>query len=172
MGLTCPSRGDVNHNPLMLTNSQSRQLSHFVTFTVWALVAACLVFWVLKWAGSSQGSDLSSGGAVGGADGFAQVSAGDPSVIAKLLGAVRAAPVAQAAAAPSRIVLIGVLASASSQGTALIAVGDKPAKPFRVGAQVDDGLILQSVKTRSALLGSDASGPATMTLELPPPPSR
>ena len=172
MGLTCPSRGDVNHNPLMLTNSQSRQLSHFVTFTVWALVAACLVFWVLKWAGSSLGSDLSSSGAVGGADGFAQVSAGDPSVIAKLLGAVRAAPVAQAAAAPSRIVLIGVLASASSQGTALIAVGDKPAKPFRVGAQVDDGLILQSVKTRSALLGSDASGPATMTLELPPPPSR
>ncbi|HNW01525.1 MAG TPA: hypothetical protein PKH04_05575, partial [Burkholderiaceae bacterium] len=93
-----------------MTNSQSRQLSHFVTFSVWALVAACMVFWVLKWVGSSQGGDLSSGGAISGSDGFAQVSAGDPSVISKLLGAVRAAPAAQAAAAPSRIVLIGVLA--------------------------------------------------------------
>jgi len=154
----------------MLTNSQSRQLSHFVTFTVWALVAACLVFWVLKWAGSSQGGDLSSAGSVNGADGAGQIGAGDPSVISKLLGAVRAAPMAQAAAAaPSRIVLIGVLANASSQGTALIAVGDKPAKPFRVGAQVDEGLFLQSVKTRSALLGPAADGPTELTLELPLP---
>jgi len=154
----------------MLTNSQSRQLSHFVTFTVWALVAACLVFWVLKWAGSSPGGDLSSGGSVNGADGAGQISAGDPSVISKLLGAVRAAPMAQAAAAaPNRIVLIGVLANASSQGTALIAVGDKPAKPFRVGAQVDDGLFLQSVKTRSASLGPAVDGPTELTLELPLP---
>ncbi|MEY4883543.1 MAG: hypothetical protein RIS34_1397 [Pseudomonadota bacterium] len=150
----------------MLTNSQSRQLSHFVTFAVWALVAACLVYWTLKWVGSSQGHDYS---AVGSVDGMARINAADASTMAKLLGAVQlAAPAAQTAAVPSKIVLIGVLAGSASQGAALIAVDGKPAKPFRVGAQVDEGLILQAVKTRSALLGPAADGPVALTLELPP----
>jgi general secretion pathway protein C len=149
----------------MLTNSQSRQLSHFVTFAVWALVAACLVFWALKWAGSSQGPDLSSSGQVSA---LGPMSPGDPSVIAKLLGATRAAAPAAQAVAPTKIILMGVLAGASSQGAALIAVGDKPAKPFRVGAQVDEGLILLAVEARRALLGPEAGSPPALTLELPP----
>ena len=55
-----------------------------------------------------------------------------------------------------------------TQGAALIAVGDKPAKPFRVGAQVDEGLILLAVEARRALLGPEAGRAPALTLELPP----
>jgi general secretion pathway protein C len=66
---------------------------------------------------------------------------------------------------PSRLVLIGVVAGASG-GTALIAVDGKPAKPFRVGRQVEEGLMLQSVAKRQAVLAASVNGPAVLTLEL------
>ena len=52
-------------------------------------------------------------------------------------------------------------------GAALIAVDGKPAKPFRVGAAVDEGLVLQALGPRQAQLGRDADGPATLTLDMP-----
>ena len=46
----------------------------------------------------------------------------------------------------NRFTLIGVLSGRSSGGgAALIAVDGKPAKPFRVGAAVDEGLVLQAL---------------------------
>ena len=48
--------------------------------------------------------------------------------------------------------LIGVLSGRSSGGgAALIAVDGKPAKPFRVGAAVDEGLVLQALAEARAL---------------------
>ena len=50
---------------------------------------------------------------------------------------------------------------------ALIAVDGQPAKPFRVGAVVDEGLVLQSLHPRQARLGASVDGPATLTLDMP-----
>jgi general secretion pathway protein C len=92
----------------------------------------------------------------------------DPAAIAALLGAVpnsgAAAPVASLS---SRFALIGVVADATHSGAALIAVDGKPPKPFRVGANIDENLVLQSVDSRRAVLGS--GGAPVLTLELPPP---
>ena len=52
-------------------------------------------------------------------------------------------------------------------GAALIAVDGKPAKPYRVGAVIDTGLVLQSLGPRQARLGASAEGPASLTLEMP-----
>ena len=43
----------------------------------------------------------------------------------------------------------------------------KPAKPVRVGAKVDEGLVLQSVQPRRASLGASLDSPALFVLELP-----
>ena len=48
-----------------------------------------------------------------------------------------------------------------------IAVDGKPAKPFRVGAAVDEGLVLQALGPRQAQLGASMGGPATVTLDMP-----
>jgi general secretion pathway protein C len=67
----------------------------------------------------------------------------------------------------SRFTLMGVVASRSNKGAALIAVDGRPAKPFRVGAAIDEGLVLQSVEARRATLAASPEGPAVLTLELP-----
>ena len=61
----------------------------------------------------------------------------------------------------------GVLADQNSAGAALISVDGKPAKPYRVGDVVEDGLVLQSVQGRRAGLGQAGGGSAVLTLELP-----
>jgi general secretion pathway protein C len=90
--------------------------------------------------------------------------------VARLLGS---APVAAAPAAPSlssRFNLLGVVAGPGpDHGAALIAIDGKPAKPYRVGVQVDEGLVLQSVQGRRAVLAAADSGQQVLTLELPPP---
>jgi general secretion pathway protein C len=57
----------------------------------------------------------------------------------------------------------------SGGGAAVIAVDGKPARPYRVGSTIEEGLVLQSVRGRQAMLGP-AAGPALVTLELPPLP--
>ncbi|MDB5749783.1 MAG: hypothetical protein JWP65_204, partial [Ramlibacter sp.] len=90
----------------------------------------------------------------------------------RLLGGVPAGPGA-AAAVPvaslaSRFQLIGVAAGASSGGgAAVIAVDGKPGRPYRVGSLVEEGLVLQSVQGRRAVLAA-MGGPPALTLELPP----
>ena len=61
-----------------------------------------------------------------------------------------------------------VVAREAGQGHALMAVDGAPAKTYKVGSVVIDGLVLQSVSTRGAKLGSTMEGPASPTLELPP----
>jgi general secretion pathway protein C len=46
-------------------------------------------------------------------------------------------------------------------------VDGKPAKPYRVGATVDAGLVLQSLGPRQARLGAGQEGVTTVTLEMP-----
>jgi general secretion pathway protein C len=76
----------------------------------------------------------------------------------------------EALSAPvSRYSLLGVVAGAgtSRQGAALIAVDDQPARPYRVGATLEGGLVLQSVGRASVRLGPSVSGPATLELAVP-----
>ena len=102
---------------------------------------------------------------------FVLAAAPDGTALARLLGAVPAGPAAPVAvAAPSsRFALLGVLSGRSSGGgAALISLDGKPARPFRVGAQVDSGLVLQSLGPRQASLGASVDGPTTVRLEMPP----
>lgn len=146
--------------PVMVSNMQSKWAVGSSTFVLWALVAASAIYWGLKLSGSG-------GGATAPAVTRTPAQA-DPAAVARLLGssptATAAAPVASAA---SRFALVGVVANRSDTGTALIVVDGKPAKPFRVGAEVDEGLVLQSVQPRSAVLAASISGPPVVTLELP-----
>jgi general secretion pathway protein C len=99
----------------------------------------------------------------------------DSALVARALGVQGpVSVVSEAAAAPaSRYSLLGVVASGDSsrQGAALIAVDDQPARPYRVGAVLEGGLVLQSVGRATARLGPSVSGPATVELALPALPS-
>jgi general secretion pathway protein C len=131
-----------------------------VTLVVWALAAASIVYWGLRLAGG-RGPELS-----------APVAATPPpvvdtQVVARLLGAVEAAAPEQATLA-SRFQLVGVLAGTPGGGAALIAVDGKPAQPFRVGAAIEEGLVLQSAVARRARLAATRDGSTLLTLDMPP----
>lgn len=92
----------------------------------------------------------------------------DPAAVAQMLGAVSNQPAAAVAPeAASRFALLGVVSDADQQGAALIAVDGKPARPFKVGANVAEGFVLQSVTTRAAALGPSVDGKAILTLQMP-----
>ena len=98
----------------------------------------------------------------------------DPAEITRLLGGGVAAPgmaVAPVATLASRFTLVGVAAQATSGGgAAVISVDGKPARPFRVGSFLDQGILLQSVQGRRAVLAALPDGPPLAVLELPAPP--
>jgi general secretion pathway protein C len=144
----------------MVSNLRNSWAVAATTFLLWGLVAAAAVYWGLKFTASASGP-------AGGPPVAAPVVAADPAVIAALLGALpNTGAAAPAASLSSRFALTGVVADQSHSGAALIAVDGKPPKPFRVGAQVDETLVLQSVDSRRAVLGS--GGAPVLTLELPP----
>jgi general secretion pathway protein C len=94
----------------------------------------------------------------------------DPQAVARGLGSdtVEVADPAQASEA-SRHQLLGVVRDASGRGAALIATDDEPARPYRVGASLPDGLLLRELTPREVLLGP-AEGEPTQRLSLPPRP--
>ncbi|NCU67169.1 general secretion pathway protein C [Acidovorax sp. 210-6] len=131
------------------------------TLAIWALAAASVAYWGLRLTARPPGMPAPTAAP-------APVAA-DMQAMARLLGAVTA-QTPQAAAAPvsSRFALVGVLAGQQGgSGAALIAVDGKPAKPYRVGATVDAGLVLQSLGPRQARLGAGQEGVTTVTLEMP-----
>ena len=131
------------------------------TLAIWALAAASAAYWGLRLTARPPGMPAPTAAP-------APVAA-DMQAMARLLGAVTAQTL-QAAAAPvsSRFALVGVLAGQQGgSGAALIAVDGKPAKPYRVGATVDAGLVLQSLGPRQARLGAGQEGVTTVTLEMP-----
>lgn len=131
------------------------------TFTLAALAAASAVYWALN---LSAPAPVTPGDLV-----FPDAAAkSNPQALARLLGGgeVSAAPVKSDVSA-SRLKLTGVVASRGAGSYALIAIDDQPAKPYSVGSQVSDKLILQSVAPRSAALALDREAPVSVTLELP-----
>ncbi|MEN9586613.1 MAG: hypothetical protein RIT15_188 [Pseudomonadota bacterium] len=140
------------------------------TFLLWALAAGSAAFWILQnvnagvsnnpdstkltlltttWAGRAQEQNLT------------------PQVALALGAKNPVAPTAASALAAmqARLQLQGVLAVGTKQGAALISIDGKPAKPYRVGSAIEEGLEVTAVGARSASIGkSDA---AAFTLELP-----
>ncbi len=156
----------VPHNPRMQMAANHVWWPRLAAFVLAALAAGSAVFWALKWPASLPASTL-------------QVPAGqrqsgtDPALLARALGANPASaapaakPVVAVADASSRLTLVGVVANARNGGTALISVDGKPARPFRVGAQIEGEWTLQSVAQRRAVLSGREGGEAAFTLELP-----
>jgi general secretion pathway protein C len=66
-----------------------------------------------------------------------------------------------------RLQLLGVIASTSGQGSALIAVDDKAPKAYLVGQAVGEGLVLQNLSPKGAQLGATLDGPRLQVLQLP-----
>lgn len=148
-------------------NHNRRMAARLSAFFVWAALAASAVFWGLRLASASPVAPSHT------------VPVGEATIahadLSRLLGA-EPAPAAAAAPPPesSRFRLVGLAASqkGGAPGVALISIDGKPARAFRVGATVDDPLVLQAVERRAVALGPSGVAP-TIRLELPPlpPPS-
>jgi general secretion pathway protein C len=134
---------------------------------VWAGAAACAAFWASRVL--VKAPDLPTGATTVPS---VQALRGD---ISRLLGEAEVeAAETPVVAAPSRFRLLGVVAprapQAVAEGVALIAVDDKPAKAFRVGATVDGALVLQKVHARGADLGARDAAQASVSLTVQPLP--
>ena len=144
----------------MVSNPGNRWAVAGSTFVVWGLVAATAVYWGMKLSSTSVVAPI--------APAARTTPPPDSAAIARLLGSAPAATAAAPAASlSSRFQLLGVVADPDGRGAALIAVDGKPPRPYRVGAPVDEHLVLQSVAARRATLGESMTGPATLTLDLP-----
>jgi general secretion pathway protein C len=136
--------------------------ARLLAFVVWAAVAATAVFWALRLLVSAPPAPPHT---VAAAD--AGAARGD---LARIFGADPVAGPAPAAPAPSRFQLVGVVAprpgAPARVGVALIAVDDKPPRAYRVGAPIDDRLVVQAVQGRTVSLGPRGA-PAEVQLELP-----
>ena len=150
----------------MRSNPQSVWWPRLAAFVLAGLAAASAVYWALKWPGA--GAPTTAASVL-----VAEVAPANPQALARALGGgivvADAAPPPPAAVASlaGRLVLMGVIANGSRGGAALISIDGKPARPYRVGARVEDALLLQSVAPRRAVLAERLRGPASMTLELP-----
>ena len=93
----------------------------------------------------------------------------DPQALVRGLGGGVVVAVAdvQEAGEASRHQLLGVVRDAAGRGAALIATDGQPARPYRVGASLPDGLLLRELGAREAVLGPAEGGPG-QRLSLPP----
>jgi general secretion pathway protein C len=137
--------------------------ARLLAFVVWAAVAATAVFWGLRLFVNAPPAPPNT------------VAAGTPGLargdLSRVFGTDPVAGPAPVAQAPSRFHLVGVVApqpgTPPRAAVALIAVDDKPARAYRVGAPVDDRLVVQAVQGRTVSLGPRGA-PAEVQLELPP----
>lgn len=132
---------------------------------LWLAAGLSAGYWVLLAWGRSPVTPVS-------AMAPAQVAA-DTAAVARSLGAQPASVPAGAvaSAAPPRYNLLGVVSVGTRDGAALIAVDGQPPRPYRLGASLEGGLVLQSVTRRAVHLGPSLQAPASVELTLPEPPN-
>ncbi len=154
----------MNHNLRMQILPYARWWLRIATFFAAALAAGSAGYWGLKL--TSPALEPSTSKLV-----VASPSAPSPKVIAQVLGGGQLSPAAPGAvvvdSGASRFKISGVVAGKNDQGYALIAVDGKPARPFMVGSQVSDTLLLQSVNKAGAALAGSLDGPMAFRLDLP-----
>jgi general secretion pathway protein C len=137
-------------------------LIRLLTLMLAALAAGSSLYWVLKWPANGSVARQPTLNT--------NMPPIDSDKIALLLGASQATVPAAVVNVQTNFKLLGVITqgAAGSRGSALIATDGQPAKPYRVGDLVADGLVLHSVKARAAYLASDAqAAPVSIELELP-----
>lgn len=147
-------------SPAALQNT-SRRGPALVAGLLWLAAGLSAGYWVLQAMGRSPVTPL-------------PVSAPSPIqvdslAVARVLGAQ---PVASASptvpvATGTQYNLLGVVAASAAGGAALIGINGQPPRPYRVGAALEGGLVLQAVSRRSVRLGASMGGPATVELTLP-----
>jgi len=135
--------------------------ARLLTLLVWGLAAASVAYWALRLMSPSAGA-----GPVSVAR--AALTQADATAVARVLGATAQVVATAGVATANRYVLTGVVADRRAGGAALIAVNGQPPKPFRVGAEVEPGVVLASVGPRRAVLAPDLQAEPVATLELPP----
>lgn len=148
----------------MLTNSQNKWWPRGVALAVWALASGSALWWGLRLVGLSEPLRQTPAPAAAPVE-----VALDAGAVARVLGAVAVSDVVQPKGAPSRFVLLGVVAGRSSAGAALISVDGKPGRPYRVGSKIEEGLVLQAVEPRRARLAPSPDATPSVVLELPLP---
>lgn len=143
---------------------KSKWSVRLITALLWALAMASVVYWGLRLGGPgvTRTAPATTHSAPAG-DASARLAA-----ITRVLGDAQSAVATSVASAPTRFGLLGVVAQGSS-GAALLVIDGKPARPYRVGSQLEEGLLLQSVGQRHVVLAASAGGPALHRLELPGP---
>lgn len=134
--------------------------ARLLTLLVWGLAAASVAYWALRLMSPSAG-------AAPVAVARAALSQADATAVARVLGATAQVVAVAGVATGNRYVLTGVVADPRHGGAALIAVNGQPPKHFRVGAEVEPGVVLASVGPRRAVLAPDLQAAPVATLELP-----
>jgi general secretion pathway protein C len=140
---------------------------------LWLVAGLSAGYWVLQVLGRSDLVPVGASPAV--------LPAADSAAVSRALGFPdpESAIAADGMAAPVslRYTLLGVVADRQQGGAALIAIDGEPPRPYPVGAQLEGGLVLQSVDRKVARLGPSRDGPSTVELQVPeesdlPPVSR
>ena len=142
-----------------------RRAPAWVAVLLWMAAGLSAGYWVLLAAGRSPLTPLSLA-----APSALEV---DTASVARVLGArpeAAQAPVVPVATA-TQYSLSGVVATNAPGGAALIAVNGQLPRPYRVGASLEGGLVLQAVTRRTARLGASGDGPTTVELSLPQNPA-
>lgn len=138
-------------------------MPRLAAFGLALLLAASVVYWVLRWPTREAGPALPVSA------GNTDVPAASTTVVAQLLGA-RSTP-AESEVAPdaaSRFQLTGIIALGGGRGVAVVSVDGKPPKHYRAGSQLDEGLVLQSIEKRRVAVASGAKAAVLFYLDLPP----
>ncbi|MEO5660155.1 MAG: hypothetical protein ABIQ90_10200 [Polaromonas sp.] len=148
---------------MMSRPTLDKWILRLVTALLWTLAAASIVYWGLRLTGRSEVVAVPAARTVVADAGPARQGA-----IARLLGEQPAAAAANhTPEAAQRFALLGVIASVTGQGAALISVDGEPPRPMVVGAQIAPGYVLKSVNRREAVLTDNAQQPARIVLTLP-----
>ncbi len=145
-----------------------RRTPAVMAMVLWLAAGLSVGYWVLQVLGRSPLTPVA-------------VSAGlpeapEPAALARVLGAtpqaaeVVAGPMA-ATPLSSRYQLVGVVADRADGGAALIAFDGQPPRPYRVGATLEGGVVLQTVQRRSVRLVPSGNNDQAFELSLPEPPT-
>lgn len=152
----------------MLSPNRLFAIDHWPARLVTALLCAMAAGSVAYWLSRVAKTDARTPASVLALPMPVGYGAAHHAALAHLLGARRQAPTEAASPAnEQRFALLGVIASVTGGGAALIAVDGEPALPWRVGAQVAPGYVLSAVGPREAVLVNGAQPPARMVLRLP-----
>jgi general secretion pathway protein C len=145
----------------MQSTSSSTWAPRISAFSVALAVGAGVSYWVLHWPAAASAPVASTA--------QAELPQADANSVTRLLGALTIDQQETEVPAANRFSLMGVVARSGGAGSAVIAVDGKPAKSYAVGSKIEEGLYLQAVAPRKAMLAGGLDQAPVQTLEMPPP---